>query len=91
MVETKEMLKYVPTTCPYCGVGCGLNLVVSDGKLVGVEPYKRSPINEGKLCPKGETCWEFVHSPDRLTKPLIKKDGKFVEASWEEALNLIAK
>ncbi len=89
MVESKEMLKYVPTTCPYCGVGCGLNLVVSDGKLVGVEPYKRSPINEGKLCPKGETCWEFVHSPDRLTKPLIKKDGKFVESSWDEALDLI--
>ena len=91
MAESKEMLKYVPTTCPYCGVGCGLNLVVSDGKFVGVEPYKRSPINEGKLCPKGETCWEFVHSPDRLTKPLIKKDGKFVEASWDEALTLIVK
>ncbi len=84
-------MKYVQTTCPYCGVGCTLNLVVSDGKLVGVEPYKRSPINEGKLCPKGMTCWEFVQSPDRLTKPLIKKDGKFVEASWDEALDLIAK
>jgi len=83
-------IKYVPTTCPYCGVGCGLNLVVNDGKLVGVEPYKRSPVNEGKLCPKGATCWEFVQSPDRLTKPLIKKDGKFVEASWDEALGLIA-
>ncbi len=83
-------IKYVPTTCPYCGVGCGLNLVVNDGKLVGVEPYKRSPVNEGKLCPKGATCWEFVHSPDRLTKPLIKKNGKFVEASWDEALDLIA-
>ena len=83
-------IKYVPTTCPYCGVGCGLNLVVNDGKLVGVEPYKRSPINEGKLCPKGATCWEFVQSPDRLTTPLIKKGDKFVEASWDEALDLIA-
>jgi formate dehydrogenase major subunit len=82
-------IKYVPTTCPYCGVGCGLNLIVNDGKLVGVEPNKRSPINEGKLCPKGATCWEFVHSPDRLTKPLIKKGDKFEEASWEEALSLI--
>ena len=91
MAETKEILKYVATTCPYCGVGCGLNLVVNDGKCVGVEPYKRSPINEGKLCPKGETCWEFVHSPDRLTKPLIKKDGTFVESSWDEALDLIVK
>ncbi len=83
-------MKYVPTTCPYCGVGCGLNLVVNDGKLVGVEPYKRSPVNEGKLCPKGATCWEFVQSPDRLTKPLIKKNGKFEEASWDEALDLVA-
>jgi len=91
MSDTKMELKYVPTTCPYCGVGCGLNLVVQDGKCVGVEPYKRTPVNEGKLCPKGATCWEFVHSPDRLTKPLIKKDGKFVEASWDEALDLIVK
>ncbi|MFA5237276.1 MAG: formate dehydrogenase subunit alpha [Methanoregula sp.] len=91
MSGTKSTLKYVPTTCPYCGVGCGLNLVVNDGKLVGVEPYKRSPINEGKLCPKGMTCWEHVQSPDRLTKPKIKKNGKFVDASWDEALDLIAK
>ena len=86
-----ETLKYVPTTCPYCGVGCGLNLIVEDGKAVGVAPWQRSPINEGKLCPKGMTCWEFIHSPDRLTKPLIKKNGKFEEASWDEALDLVAK
>ena len=91
MSDTKTELKYVPTTCPYCGVGCGLNLVVQDEKCVGVEPYKRTPVNEGKLCPKGATCWEFVHSPDRLTKPLIKKGDKFEEASWDEALGLIAK
>jgi formate dehydrogenase alpha subunit len=86
-----ESLKYVPTTCPYCGVGCGLNLVVKDDTtLVGVEPYKRTPVNEGKLCPKGMTCWETVQKPERLTTPLIKKDGTFVEASWDEALDLIA-
>ena len=90
MSDLENKLKYVPTTCPYCGVGCTLNLVVSDGRVVGVEPYKRSPINEGKLCPKGATCDEFIHSPDRLTKPMIKKDGKFVEASWDEALDLVA-
>jgi len=67
MSDVKTNLNYVQTTCPYCGVGCGLNLVVQDGKCIGVEPYKRSPINEGKLCPKGVTCWEPIHSPDRLT------------------------
>jgi len=91
MSDINSTLKYVPTTCPYCGVGCGLNLVVNDGKLVGVEPYKRSPVNEGKLCPKGATCWESVQNPERLTKPLIKKGDKFEEASWDEALDLIAK
>ena len=90
MSENTEIMKYVPTTCPYCGVGCGLNLVVTEGKVVGVEAYQRTPVNEGKLCPKGITCWESVHSPDRLTSPLIKKDGKFVEASWDEALDLVA-
>jgi formate dehydrogenase major subunit len=91
MADKASTLTYVPTTCPYCGVGCGLNLVVNEGKVVGVEPYKRSPINEGKLCPKGMTCWEHVHSPHRLTKPKIKKNGKFVDATWTEAIDLIAK
>ena len=83
-------LKYVQTTCPYCGTGCSFNLVVKDGKVVGTQPYKRSPVNEGKVCPKGTYAHEFVNSPDRLTKPLIKKDGKFVEATWDEAYDLIA-
>jgi len=81
--------KYVPTTCPYCGTGCGFNLVVKDKKVVGVQPWQRNPVNEGKLCPKGNYAWEFINNPDRLTKPLIKKDGKFVEASWDEAYKLI--
>ena len=82
--------KYVQTTCPYCGTGCSFNLVVRDGKVVGTQPYDRSPVNEGKVCPKGTYAHEFVNSPDRLTKPLIKKDGKFVEATWDEAYDLIA-
>ncbi len=83
-------MKYVPTTCPYCGTGCSMNLVVVDGKVTGVAPYHRSPVNEGKLCPKGVYAHEFINSEDRLTTPLIKKDGKFVEASWDEAYELIA-
>ncbi len=83
-------INYVPTNCPYCGTGCSMNLVVEDGKVVGVAPYQRSPVNEGKLCPKGVYAHEFINSEDRLTTPLIKKDGKFVEASWDEAYDLIA-
>jgi formate dehydrogenase major subunit len=81
---------YVTTTCPFCGTGCSLNLVVKDGKVVGTQPCNRSPVNEGKLCPKGNFAHEFVNHEGRLTKPLIKKDGKFVEASWDEAIKLVS-
>ena len=77
-------IKYVPTICPYCGTGCGLNFVVKDDKIVGVEPYKRHPVNEGKVCPKGNFGYEFI------TTPLIKENGEFREASWDEALDLVA-
>ncbi len=83
-------LEIVPTICPYCGCGCGLNLVTVNGKIKGVEPWKRNPVNEGKLCPKGNFSHEFINHPERLKKPLIKENGKFRSASWEEALNSIA-
>ena len=83
-------LKFVPTTCPYCGTGCGFNLVVIDGKAAGIEPWHRAPVNSGKLCQKGRYAHEFIHSKDRLVKPLIRKNGQLVEASWEEALTLVS-
>ncbi|MDD3934247.1 MAG: formate dehydrogenase subunit alpha [Methanoculleus sp.] len=83
-------IKYVSTTCPYCGTGCGFNLVVRNGKVFDVAHWQRAPVNGGKLCPKGRYAHEFINSPDRLTKPLIKKDGEFVEATWDEAYDLIA-
>ena len=83
-------IEYVPTICPYCGVGCGINLVVKNKKIVGVEPYKRHPVNEGKVCPKGNFGYEFVNREDRLKTPLIKENGEFREASWDEALDLVA-
>lgn len=83
-------IKYVPTICPYCGTGCGLNFVVKDDKIVGVEPWKRHPVNEGKVCPKGNFGYEFINREDRLTTPLIKENGEFREASWDEALDLVA-
>ena len=83
-------INYVPTICPYCGTGCGLNFVVKDEKIVGVEPLKRHPINEGKVCPKGNFGYEFINREDRLTTPLIKENGEFRQASWDEALTLVA-
>ena len=83
-------IKYVPTICPYCGTGCGLNFVVKDDKIVGVEPYKRHPVNEGNVCRIGNFGYEFIKREDRLTTPLIKENGEFREASWDEALDLVA-
>ncbi len=83
-------IRYLSTTCPYCGTGCGFNLVVRDGKVFDVAHWQRAPVNGGKLCPKGRYAHEFINSPDRLTKPLIKKEGRFVEATWDEAYDLIA-
>jgi formate dehydrogenase (coenzyme F420) alpha subunit len=81
---------YVPSTCPYCGTGCGINLVVRDGRVTGISPWHRNPVNEGKVCIRGNKSFEFVNSPDRVTTPMIKKDGRFVEASWEDAYKEIA-
>ncbi len=80
----------IKTTCPYCGVGCQFNLVVKDNKVVRVEPVKGGT-NDGLLCVKGSFGYKFINHPDRLKQPLIKKDGVFVESTWEEAMDLIVK
>ncbi|MFV0387426.1 MAG: molybdopterin oxidoreductase family protein [Pyrinomonadaceae bacterium] len=84
-----EVDKVVPTHCPYCGMQCGMNLLVEKGKLVGFEPRYDFPVNEGKLCPKGVTAYLQTHHPDRLEHPLIKRNGVFERASWDEALDLV--
>jgi len=84
--ETKQ----VRTICNYCGCGCTLILHVRDGKIIKITSTEDSVVAHGSLCVKGRFGWDFIHSPERLTKPLIKKDGEFVEASWDEALSLVA-
>lgn len=80
----------VRSTCTYCGVGCGLLLGVRGQKIVNVEGDRDNPVNKGHLCVKGRFGYKFVNHPDRLKKPLIKKNGEFVEAEWDEALDLVA-
>ncbi len=80
----------VLTTCIYCGCGCGLYLISNGDKLTGAYPSQNHPVSNSALCVKGWNCFEFVNSPDRLTTPLIKKEGKFIPATWDEALDLIA-
>ena len=83
----------VLTTCAYCGCGCGLYLEVLDGKVVGTLPAKNHPISEGKLCVKGWNSHAYIHHPDRLTTPQIRdrRGGALREASWDEALDLVAR
>lgn len=78
----------VRTTCAYCGVGCQLDLVVKGNKVLGAEPAPVVP-NNGLLCVKGKFAYKFINHKDRLKTPLIKRDGKFEEATWEEAYRLI--
>jgi len=80
----------VDTVCPFCGCGCGISLEVKDNRLVRVRPSLKSPVNHGTLCVKGCYGYDFVHSSERLTSPLIKINGNFQEASWEQASDTIA-
>jgi formate dehydrogenase alpha subunit len=82
--------RVVTTVCPYCGVGCQLNLEMKNGKIARVVPDPEGLANKGQACVKGKFGLDFVFDPSRLTVPLIKKNGKFVEATWDEALNLVA-
>jgi len=82
-------LKTTRTICPYCGVGCNIDVVTKDNKILygmGSEKNWQDLPNQGSLCVKGRFGLDYVNSPKRLTTPLVKKDGKLVEATWEEAL-----
>ena len=85
--ETRQ----VRTTCPYCGVGCQLNLHVKGEQIVRVTGVEDGLPNQGRLCVKGRFGYDFIYSGERLTTPLIREqNGQFREASWEEALDLVA-
>lgn len=81
---------YVPSICPYCGVGCGLWIAVENGAITGLEYMTDHPTNEGALCPKGNACLDIVYHSDRLRYPLKRINGGFERITWSEALAMIA-
>ncbi|KGK68041.1 hypothetical protein NA76_23425, partial [Vibrio vulnificus] len=84
-------LKKVDTICTYCGVGCKLTMNVDEAaNQIRYVEGAHSPVNEGMLCVKGRYGFDFVASEERLTTPLIRKDGWLQPASWQEAIRLIA-
>lgn len=82
-------IEMVKTVCPYCSVGCNINLHVRDDKIIDVSAHKENLVNRGHLCARGKFGWDYLESEQRLTRPLVKSDGVFVGVSWEEALALI--
>ncbi len=79
----------VRTTCSYCGVGCNLEASIKDGKVVSIDTPKETEVNAGHTCLKGRYAFGFYDHPDRLRNPLIKRNGKFEKASWDEAYEYI--
>lgn len=82
-------MQSILTTCPYCGTGCTFYLNVKDGEIVSVTPNEKNAVNGGKLCSKGHFGFDFVHHKDRLKNPMIRKNEKLEEVSWEEAFEFI--
>lgn len=82
--------EWFQSACLLCSNDCGLDIGVKDGKIVGVRGRGEDRVNKGRLGPKGLHGWIANHSPDRLTKPLIRKNGKLEEATWDEAMGLVA-
>jgi ferredoxin-nitrate reductase len=85
----EEPDKWVQSACLLCSNGCGMDIGVKDGRIVGVRGRAVDAVNHGRLGPKGLHGWVANNSKDRLTKPLIRKKGNLEEATWDEAMELI--
>jgi len=87
----RQPTREVETVCPYCGVGCGIYLGIRNERVITVRGSRENTANDGRLCVKGRFgISEFIHHPERLTTPLIRRNGKLTEATWDEALDLVA-
>jgi predicted molibdopterin-dependent oxidoreductase YjgC len=84
--------RIIETTCPFCGVGCQMDLHIKDGQIFRVSGRFDNEVNYGNLCVKGRFGYDFVHAPDRLTEPMIRESRKeaFKSAGWDEALATVA-
>ncbi|WP_376700491.1 formate dehydrogenase subunit alpha [Bacillus sp. A1] len=82
--------KKTKTVCTFCGVGCSFEVWTKGRDILKIQPVSDAPVNAISTCVKGKFGWDFVNSEERITKPLIRKNGAFVESSLEEALDLVA-
>ena len=91
MLWRQPEIKRTKTVCTYCGVGCSFEMWTRDRQILKVQPVVEAPANGISTCVKGKFAWDFVNDPKRLTTPLIRENGRFREASWDEALELVAR
>ncbi|SVD83031.1 uncharacterized protein METZ01_LOCUS435885, partial [marine metagenome] len=89
--DLPEEIEKTRSICPYCGVGCSVDLISKGDKLVGIQPAMDGPANKGALCVKGQFAFDFVQHRDRLTRPLVRdRDGLLKESDWDTALDRAA-
>jgi formate dehydrogenase major subunit len=81
---------WTTTTCPYCGTGCEMHVGTREGRIAAIKPALDAAVNRGHLCVKGRYAYEFVYAGDRVTEPMIRKNGKWQRVSWKEAITFTA-
>src|SRR5690348_452108 len=86
MSDTRTALRI----CPLCEATCGLTLTISDGRVTGARGDREDVFSAGFICPKGASFGQLDGDPDRLTAPLVRRDGELVEATWDEAFQAVA-
>ena len=90
-IETPGEIEKTRTICPYCGVGCAVDLMTKGDTIVGLQPAMDGPANEGALCVKGQFAYDFIQHPDRLKSPMVRgDDGELHETDWDTALDRAA-
>ena len=90
VIEAGYPEQFTRSVCPYCGTGCEINIGTSGDRIVEILPVMDSPVNKGHLCVKGRYSFSFVDSHDRITEPMIKKDGQWIKVGWDEAIAFTA-
>ena len=88
-VRPEDVDRWVQSACVLCSNGCGMDIAVKDDRIVGVRGRAIDPVNHGRLGPKGLFGWQANNAPDRLTHPLIRRNGSLVETDWDTAMGAI--
>ena len=88
-VTPGQVDRWVQSACVLCSNGCGMDIAVAGGRIVGVRGRGHDRVNHGRLGPKGLFGWQANHAADRLTRPLVRERGELVETDWDTAMDRI--